>query len=87
MKTVMKMYIVKGSIVPGEESEVEKNETKENHTTKKDLSTYLTTGEKAQWGEVAPRNQGRRKGPPENMEHEELPHSTPEKQADVKGNN
>ena len=68
MKTVTKMYVEKGSILPGEESEAENNQTKDNRTSKKDLSTYLTTEEKVQWEEVAPRNQGRRNGPPENME-------------------
>ena len=68
MKTVMKMYVEKGSIFPGEESEVEKNQTKENRTSKKDLSIYLTTEEKAQWEKVAPRNQGKRMGNPENRE-------------------
>ena len=52
MKTVMKIYVGKGSILPGEESEAENNQTN-----KKDLSTYLTTEEKVQWEEVAPRNQ------------------------------
>ena len=64
----MKMYVEKGSILPGEESEEENNETKENWTSKKDLPTYLTTEEKVQWEEVAPRSQGKRKGPPENTE-------------------
>ena len=63
MKTVMKMYVEKGPILPGEESQAENNQT-----SKKDLPTYLTTEEKAQWEEVAPRNQGKRKGPPENTE-------------------
>ena len=62
------MYVEKGSILPGKENEAEKNQTKENRTNKKDLPTYLTRGEKAQWEDVAPRNQGRRKGHPENME-------------------
>ena len=48
MKTVMKMYVEKGSIFPGEESHAENNRTKENRTDKKDLPTYLTTEEKAQ---------------------------------------
>ena len=62
------MYVEKGPILPGEESEVKKNQTKENRTSKKDLSTYLTTGEKAQWEGVAPGNQEKWKGPPENRE-------------------
>ena len=63
MKTVIKMYVEKGSILPGEESQVENNQM-----SKKDLPTHLTTEEKAQWEEVAPRNQGKWKGPPENTE-------------------
>ena len=39
MKTVMKMYVEKGSILPGEESEAENNQAKENRTSKKDLPT------------------------------------------------
>ena len=62
MKTVMKMYVEKGSIFPGEESQAENNQTKENRRSKKNLPTYLTTDEKVQWEEVAPRNQGKRKG-------------------------
>ena len=62
------MYAEKGSILPGEENQVEKNQTKENRTSKKDLPTYLTTEEKVQWEEVTPRNQGRRKEPSEDME-------------------
>ena len=58
----MKIYVEKGSILPGEESQAN------NRTSKKDLLTYLTTEEKVQWEEVAPRNQGKRKGPPENTE-------------------
>ena len=46
----MKMYLEKGLILPGEGSEGESNQTKENWTNKKDLPTYLTTEEKAQWG-------------------------------------
>ena len=47
MKTVMKMYVEKGPILPGEETQAENNQTKENRTSKKDLPTYLTTEEKA----------------------------------------
>ena len=68
MKTVMKMYVEKGSILPGEERQAENNQTKWNRTSKKDLPTYLTTKEKVQWEEVAPRNHGKRKGPPEKRE-------------------
>ena len=49
MKTAMKMYVEKGSILPGEESEAENNQAKENRTNKKDLPTYLTTEKKLQW--------------------------------------
>ena len=59
----MKMYVKRGSIFPKEESEAEKNQTKENRTSKKDLPAYLTTQEMAQWEEVTPRIQERRKGP------------------------
>ena len=45
MKTVMKMYVEKGSILPREEKEAENNQAKENRKSKKDLSTYLTTEE------------------------------------------
>ena len=68
MKTVMKMYLEKGPILPGMEYEVENNQTKENRTSKKDLPTYLTTKETVQWEKAAPRNQGKRKGLPENTE-------------------
>ena len=68
MKPVMKMYVEKGPILPGEESQAENNQTKENRTSKKDLPTYPTTEEKAQWEEVAPRNHGKQKGPPDNTE-------------------
>ena len=61
----MKMYVEKESIFPGEESQAENNQTKENWTSKKDLPTYLTTEE-----DVAPRNQVKRKGPPENTEQQ-----------------
>ena len=61
MKTVMKMYVEKGSVLPGEESQTENNQT-----SKKDLPTYPTTEENVQWEEVAPRNQGKRKGTPKN---------------------
>ena len=49
MKDAMKMYVMKGSILPKEESEVEKDQMKENWTSKKDLSTLLKTEEKVQW--------------------------------------
>ena len=62
------MYVEKDSILPEEESQAENNQTKENRTSMKDLPTYLTTEEKVQWEEVAPRNQGKRKEPPENTE-------------------
>ena len=68
MKSIMKMYVENGLILPGEESKAEKNQTKENRTSKKDLLTFLTTGEKAQWKEIAPKNQGKRKEPLENRE-------------------
>ena len=45
----MKMYVEKGPILPGEESEAKKNQTKENQKNKKDLLIYLTTGETAKW--------------------------------------
>ena len=68
MKTVMKIYVEKGPILPGEENQVENNQMKENRTSKKGLPTYPTTEEKAQWEEVAPKNQEKQKGPPENTE-------------------
>ena len=68
MKTVVKMYVEKGSILPGKEGEVENNQMKESRTNKQDLPTYLTTEEKMQWEEVTPRNQGKRKGLHENTE-------------------
>ena len=68
MKTVIKIYVKKGSILPEEESEVENNQTKEKRMSKKDLPTYPTTEGKVQWEEVTSRNQGKRKGTPENME-------------------
>ena len=46
MKTVMKMYVVMVSILPKEESEVEKDQTKENQRSNKSLSTLITTEEK-----------------------------------------
>ena len=61
MKPVMKMYVEKGVILLGEESQVENNQM-----SKKDLPTYLMTEEKARWEKVAPRNQGEPKRPPEN---------------------
>ena len=61
MKPVMKMYVVKGSIFQKEKSEAEKDQTKENRTSKKDLSTLLKTEEKVQWEEVTPRNREKRK--------------------------
>ena len=74
MKTVIKMYVDKGPALPGEESQVENNQTSQ-----KDLPTYLTTEEKVQWEEVAPRNQGKQKGPPENTDrgsrHQGVPRS------------
>ena len=45
MKTVMKMYVEKGQILSGEESEAKNNQTKENRMSKKDLPPYLTTEE------------------------------------------
>ena len=56
MKTVMKMYVEKGPIFPGEESQAENRQTKGNRTSKKDLSTFLTIEERVQREEVAPRN-------------------------------
>ena len=55
------MYVEKGLTLPGKESEVENNQTKENMTSKKDLSTLLTTEEKVQWEEAAPKNREKRK--------------------------
>ena len=63
MKPVIKMYVEKGSILPGEESQAENKQTKENRTSKKDLPTCLTTGEEQQWEEVTPKNQEKRKRP------------------------
>ena len=60
----MKMDVEKGPILPGEESLAENNQMKENRTSKKDRPTQLTTEEEAQWEEVAPKNQGKQKGPP-----------------------
>ena len=77
---------------------MENNQTKENRTNKEDLPTYLTT-EKVQWEGVAPRNQGKRKGPlrtrnsrharggqtPRHSPQPDPPYPTPEKQAEEKG--
>ena len=63
----MKMYIAKGLIFLLKESEVEKNQTKENWMSKKDLSKFLTM-KKVEWEEVTPRNQGKWKGLLENRE-------------------
>ena len=66
----MKMYSEKESILPGEESQTKNIQTKENQTSKKDLPTYLTTEEKVQREDVAPINEEKRKGPPENTEQQ-----------------
>ena len=63
----MKMHVEKGSILPEEESEAEKNQTKEIRSSKKDLSTLLMTEEKVQWEDVTPRNQEKWKITLENM--------------------
>ena len=63
MKAVMKIYVLKRSIHPKKESEEEKDQTKDNRTSKKDLATLLTTEEKMQWEEVTPRNQEKRERP------------------------
>ena len=95
----MKMCVVKGSILLKEESEAEKAQKKEGRTSKKVIGALLTT-EKTQRGEVAPRNQEKRKRPLENRKYfarqgEQTPRHTPqpvplelkpEKQADGKGN-
>ena len=52
MKAAMKIYVVKGSILPGEESEAEKDQTKESRASKEDLSALLTTGEKGETKET-----------------------------------
>ena len=62
------MYVEKGLILSKEESEAEKNQTKENWTIKKNLLTFLTTEEKVQFEEVAPRNEEKRKRPLENSD-------------------
>ena len=59
MKPVMKIYAEKGLILPGEESQAENKQTKENWTSKKGQPTHPATEKKAQWEEVAPRNQGK----------------------------
>ena len=61
MKSIMKMHVVKGSIFPKEESEEEKDQTKENRTSEKDISTLLTIEEKVQRKEASPRNREKRK--------------------------
>ena len=48
----MKMYIAKGLIFLLKESEVEKNQTKENWMSKKDLSKFLTM-KKVEWEELS----------------------------------
>ena len=58
----MEMYIEE-LIFPSEESKEEKNQTKENWMSKKNLSTFLMTEEKVQWEEVTLRHQGKRKTP------------------------
>ena len=68
MKPVMKMYVEKGPILPGEESQAENNQMRENRTSKNGQSTYMTIEEKVQWEEVASKNQGKQEGPPENTE-------------------
>ena len=42
MKVIMKRYVEKGSILPKEESEAEKDQTKEDRMSKKSLATMLT---------------------------------------------
>ena len=54
----MKVYVEKRSILLEEESEVEKNQTKEYQMSKKDVSTLLTTEE-----EVNPRNRRNGRNP------------------------
>ena len=66
MKAVMKIYVVKGSFFLEEESEAEKDHSKEGRTSKKDLSTLLMTEEKLQWEEVTFSNMEKPKRPPEN---------------------
>ena len=68
MKPVMKMDAENGPILPGEESQAENNQTRGNRTSKNGQPTYPTTEEKVQWEEVAPKNQGDQKEPPENTE-------------------
>ena len=63
MKAVMKIYVVKGSFFLEEESEAEKDHTKEGRTSKKDLSTLLMTEEKLQWEEVTFSNMEKPKRP------------------------
>ena len=73
------MYVKRGSIFPKEESEAGKNQSKENRTSKKELSTLLMTEEKVQWWEVALRNQEKRKRPLERQGaiHHSIPRSQP----------
>ena len=66
MKAIMKMYEEKGSILPKEGCKAEKQQTKGNRTSKKDISTLLMTEEKVKQEEVAPRNREKRKRPLEN---------------------
>ena len=45
-ESFIKMYVVKGSILPEEESGTKKDKRKESRTIKKDLMALLTTGKK-----------------------------------------
>ena len=64
MKPVMKMYVEKGPILPGKESQAENNQTRENRTSKNGQPTYPTAEEKAQWEEVAPKKPREAEGAP-----------------------
>ena len=69
----MKMDVEKGSTLPGEETQAKNNQTKENRMNRVDQPTYRRTEGKAQWEEVAPRNQ---EWVPEN-EQKQLKSETP----------
>ena len=57
----MNRYVVKESILPVEESEAEKNRTKKNRTSTKDLATLLMMMKRTQREKVVTRNREEQK--------------------------
>ena len=57
----MKVYVEKRSILLEEESEVEKNQTKEYQMSKKDVLTLLTTEEEVNPRNIKERNEDRKR--------------------------